>query len=39
MFQNINKYVLKCVNLSSSELEHFNSILEYKVISKKTMLL
>ena len=39
MFQNINTYVLKCVNLSAGELEHFNSILEYKVIPKKTMLL
>jgi CRP-like cAMP-binding protein len=39
MFQNINRYVLKCVNLSAGELEYFNSILEYKVIPKKTMLL
>ena len=39
MFQNINKYVLKCINLSATELEYFNSILEYKVIPKKTMLL
>ena len=39
MFQNINAYVLKCVNLTAGELECFNSILEYKVIPKKTMLL
>src|ERR1700688_1646211 len=39
MFQNINAYVSKCVNLSPRELEYFNSILEYKVIPKKTMLL
>ena len=39
MFQNINKYVLKCINLSATELEYFNSILEYKVIPKKAMLL
>ena len=39
MFQNINAYVLKCVNLSARELEYFNSILQYKVIPKKTMLL
>jgi CRP-like cAMP-binding protein len=39
MFQNINAYVLKLVNLSAGELEHFNSILQYKVIPKKTMLL
>jgi CRP-like cAMP-binding protein len=39
MFQNINAYVLKCINLSAGELECFNSILEYKVIPKKTMLL
>jgi CRP-like cAMP-binding protein len=39
MFQNINAYVLKCVNLTAGELECFNSILEHKVIPKKTMLL
>jgi CRP-like cAMP-binding protein len=39
MFQNINAYVLKCVDLSARELEYFNSILEYKFIPKKTMLL
>jgi CRP-like cAMP-binding protein len=39
MFQNINAYVLKCVSLSAWELEYFNSILQYKVIPKKTMLL
>src|ERR1700722_13390582 len=39
MFQNINAYVLKSVNLSAGEMEYFNSILQYKVIPKKTMLL
>src|ERR1035437_1859019 len=39
MFQNINKYDLKCINLSATELKYFNSIFEYKVIPKKTMLL
>ncbi len=39
MFQNINAYVLKCVNLSTAELEYFNSMLQYKVIPKKTKLL
>ncbi|MDB5133033.1 MAG: Crp/Fnr family transcriptional regulator [Mucilaginibacter sp.] len=39
MFQNINAYVLKCVNLSAGELAYFNSMLQYKVIPKKTILL
>jgi CRP-like cAMP-binding protein len=39
MFQNINAYVLRCVSLSARELEHFNSLLQYKVIPKKTILL
>lgn len=39
MFQNINAYLLKCVSLSAEELEYFNSMLQYKVIPKKTMLL
>jgi CRP-like cAMP-binding protein len=39
MFQNINAYVLRSVNLSPGELDYFNSMLQYKVIPKKTMLL
>jgi CRP-like cAMP-binding protein len=39
MFDNINAYVLKSVNLSAGELEYFNSILQHKIIPKKTMLL
>src|ERR1700733_9911702 len=39
MFQNINAYILKCVSLSAGELEYFNSMLQYKMVSKKTMLL
>jgi CRP-like cAMP-binding protein len=39
MFQAINAYVVKRVNLSARELKYFNSILRYKVIPKKTMML
>jgi len=39
MFQNIDAYVLKSVNLSDVELAYFNSLLHYRVIPKKTMLL
>ena len=39
MFQNINAYVLKSVNLSAGELDYFNSMLQYKVVPKKTILL
>ncbi len=39
MFEHINAYVLKSVSLSTTELEYFNSMLQYKAIPKKTMLL
>ncbi len=35
MFQNINAYILKCVNLSAGEVDYFNSMLQYKVIPQK----
>lgn len=39
MFDAINTYVLKNVDLSADELSYFNGILEYKTIPKRTMLL
>jgi CRP-like cAMP-binding protein len=39
MFENLNAYVLRCVSLSARELDYFNSILQFKVVPKKTMLL
>lgn len=39
MFNQINAYVTRCIDLSNEELEYFNSILEYTKVPKKTMLL
>ena len=39
MFQDINKYVARTINLTGEELACFNSILEFKLIPKKTTLL
>ncbi len=39
MFKQINNHVTKCTNLSTDELAYFNSILEFKSVPKKTMLL
>ncbi|MEO5888638.1 MAG: Crp/Fnr family transcriptional regulator [Ferruginibacter sp.] len=39
MFEQINNHVTKCTNLSEDELAYFNSILEFKSVPKKTMLL
>ncbi len=39
MFQLIDNHVTKCIALSADELNYFNSILEYKAIPKKTILL
>jgi CRP-like cAMP-binding protein len=39
MFQAINNYVARTIQLTLDELEYFNSILEYKTVPKKTMLL
>jgi CRP-like cAMP-binding protein len=39
MFNAINTYVAKCVDLSPEELNYFNGIFEYKTMPKRTMLL
>ncbi|WP_259069955.1 Crp/Fnr family transcriptional regulator [Mucilaginibacter sp. X4EP1] len=39
MFQAINNYVSRSIQLTADELEYFNGILEYKTVPKKTMLL
>ena len=39
MFEQINHHVTKCTNLTPDELNYFNSILEYKTVPKKTILL
>jgi CRP-like cAMP-binding protein len=39
MFDCINDYVNRCVTLSAEELDYFNSVLEYKAVVKKTILL
>lgn len=39
MFQNINQYVTRTVNLTSEETALFNSILEYRKVPKKTRML
>ena len=39
MFDHINTHVTKCANLSTEELAYFNSVLKYKSVPKKTILL
>jgi len=39
MFDQINNHVTKCTRLSADELSFFNSILEYKAVPKKVILL
>jgi len=39
MFQAINNYVSRSIQLTAEELQYFNGVLEYKVVPKKTMLL
>lgn len=39
MFQAINNYVSRSIQLTAEELEYFNGILEYKMVPKKTILL
>ena len=39
MFDSINKHVLKHVDLSEEEISFFNSLLEFKKVPKKTILL
>lgn len=39
MFEPINKHVNKLTPLSNDELDYFNSLLEFKTVAKKTILL
>jgi hypothetical protein len=39
MFKEINKYARKCISISEQEVSYFNSLLEYKKIKKKNILL
>ena len=39
MFDSINKYISKCVIISPEELEYVNSLMEYKKVAKKTIML
>jgi len=39
MFDSINKHVLKLIDLSEEEITIFNSLLEFRKVPKKTMLL
>src|ERR1700709_2694642 len=39
MYDNINNYVNSCTVLSQDDVSYFNSLLEYKKVSKKTLLL
>jgi CRP-like cAMP-binding protein len=39
MFDSINKYISKCVLISPEELEYVNSLMEYKKVAKKTIML
>lgn len=39
MFEEINKYVLKCADLNLDELAYFNTLLKSKIVPKKTFLL
>jgi len=39
MFESINSYISKCSVVTPGELEYFDSLLEYKKVAKKTMLL
>ena len=39
MFEQINSHVTRCGALTDEDLRYFNSILEYKFVPKKTMLL
>jgi len=36
MFDNINNYISKCVQVHKEELEYFDDVLEYKKNTKKT---
>ncbi len=39
MYKEINKYVSKCISISEQELAYFNSLLKYKKVKKKVILL
>jgi CRP-like cAMP-binding protein len=39
MYQQIDKYVNKCISLTKEELEYFHSFLQYKKVKKKSFLL
>lgn len=39
MFDAIDKYVKQCISLSEEELEIFHSLLEHKIVKKKSLLL
>lgn len=39
MFENINEYVTKCTELSGDDFAYFNSLLDFKKVPKKTILL
>lgn len=39
MYEEINQYVTKCVSLNEEECKVFNSLLLYKKVAKKTLLL
>ncbi|CAN5802414.1 Crp/Fnr family transcriptional regulator [soil metagenome] len=39
MFESINQHVSKLISLSNDELDYFNSLLEFKTVPKKTILL
>ncbi|MEO8148188.1 MAG: Crp/Fnr family transcriptional regulator [Bacteroidia bacterium] len=39
MFEQINKYVTKCITFSKEELEIFDLLLQHKSVTKKTFLL
>ena len=39
MYEQINRYVNRCISLSKGELEYFHSLLQYKKVKKKSFLL
>ena len=39
MFERINSYITKCTPVNALDLDYFDSLLEHKMVPKKTMLL
>jgi len=39
MFERINSYITKCTPVNTRDLDYFDSLLEHKMVPKKTMLL